>query len=107
NTIHNNLFLLVGGRCAKIRRPPKTTIRAQLQGIYEAVVNFSKFSQRIQKPGHRGSLTPRPYLEVRLDEHKAAVSAQRGRASCRFWLSTSRLRSNFVTRDPPGTEDHV
>src|ERR1700730_849392 len=45
--------------------------------------------------------------EVRLDEHKAAVSAYGGRAFCRFGLSTSRLRSNSVAADPPATEDHV
>src|SRR5262247_3032176 len=28
-----------------------------------------------------------------------------GRASCPFWLATSRLRSNFVAAEPPGTDD--
>jgi hypothetical protein len=38
---------------------------------------------------------------------KQRVSAQRGRASLPFWLSTSRLRSNFVAADLPATEDLV
>jgi hypothetical protein len=43
--------------------------------------------------------------EVRLDEHKAASFGPAGPSILPFWLSTSRLRSNFVASEPPGTED--
>src|SRR6266436_1926127 len=39
--------------------------------------------------------------EVRLDEHKAASFGPAGPSILPFWLSTSRLRSNFVCRGPP------
>jgi len=42
---------------------------------------------------------------VRLDEQKAASFGPAGRASCRFWLSTSRPRSNFVAARLAETED--
>ena len=45
--------------------------------------------------------------EVRLDEHKAASFGPVGPSILPFWLSTSRLRSNFVAADPPATEDQV
>src|ERR1700730_4894087 len=49
---------------------------------------------------------PRPSTaEVRLDEHKAASFGPAGPSILPFWLSTSRLRSNFVAAEPPGTED--
>src|ERR1700730_4532841 len=43
--------------------------------------------------------------EVRLDEHNAASFGPAGPSILPFWLSTSRLRSNFVAAEPPGTED--
>jgi hypothetical protein len=43
--------------------------------------------------------------EVRLDEHKAASFGPAGPRILPFWPSTSRLRSNFVAAEPPGTED--
>jgi hypothetical protein len=43
--------------------------------------------------------------EVRLDEHKAASFGPAGPSILPFWLSTRRLRSNFVAADPAGTED--
>ena len=45
--------------------------------------------------------------EVRFDEHKAASFGPVGPSILPFWLSTSRLRSNFVAADPPATEDQV
>jgi hypothetical protein len=39
--------------------------------------------------------------EVRLDEHKAASFGPAGPSILPFWLSTSRLRSNFVAADTP------
>src|ERR1700680_2358763 len=49
---------------------------------------------------------PRPSTaEVRLDEHKAASFGPAGPSILPFWLTTSRLRSNFVAAEPPGTED--
>src|ERR1700731_2923983 len=39
--------------------------------------------------------------ELRLDEHKAASFGPAGPSILPFWLSTSRLRSNFVAADPP------
>jgi len=39
--------------------------------------------------------------EVRLDEHKAASFGPAGPSILPFWLSTSRLRSNFVATEPP------
>ena len=38
--------------------------------------------------------------EVRLDEHKAASFDPAGPSILPFWLSTSRLRSNFVATEP-------
>ena len=43
--------------------------------------------------------------EVRLDQHKTASFGPAGPSILPFWLSTSRLRSNFVAAEPPGTED--
>src|SRR6266436_5084828 len=43
--------------------------------------------------------------EVRLDEHKTASFGPAGPSILPFWLSTSRLRSNFVAAELPGTED--
>jgi hypothetical protein len=49
---------------------------------------------------------PRPTTaEVRFDEHTAASFGPAGPGILPFWLSTSRLRSNFVAAEPPGTED--
>jgi hypothetical protein len=45
--------------------------------------------------------------EVRFDEHKAASFGPVGPSILPFWLSTSRLRSNFVAAAPPATEDQV
>jgi hypothetical protein len=42
--------------------------------------------------------------EVRLDKHKAASCGPAGPSILPFWMSTSRLRSNFVAAEPPGTE---
>jgi hypothetical protein len=39
--------------------------------------------------------------EVRLDEHKAASFGPTGPSILPFWLSTCRLRSNFVAAEPP------
>jgi hypothetical protein len=43
--------------------------------------------------------------EVRFDQHKAASFGPARLSILPFWLSTSRLRSNFVAAEPPGTED--
>jgi hypothetical protein len=43
--------------------------------------------------------------EVRLDEHKAASFGPAEPRILPLWPSTSRLRSNFVAAEPPGTED--
>jgi hypothetical protein len=43
--------------------------------------------------------------EVRLDEHKAASFGPAGPSILPFWLSTSRLRSNFVAARLAETED--
>src|SRR6516162_11406037 len=43
--------------------------------------------------------------EARLDQHKAASFGPAGSRVLPFWLSTSRLRSNFVAAEPAGTED--
>ena len=43
--------------------------------------------------------------EVGLDQHKAASFGPAGSRVLPFWLSTSRLRSNFVAAEPAGTED--
>src|SRR5205823_9637267 len=43
--------------------------------------------------------------EVRLDEHKEASFGPAGPRILPFWPPTSRLRSNFVAAEPPGTED--
>jgi hypothetical protein len=40
--------------------------------------------------------------EVRLDEHKVASFGPAGPSILPFWLSTSRLRSNFVAAEPQG-----
>jgi hypothetical protein len=45
--------------------------------------------------------------KVRFDEHKAASFGPVGPSILPFWLSTSRLRSNFVAAAPPATEDQV
>src|ERR1700730_14842357 len=45
--------------------------------------------------------------EVRFDEHKAASFGPVGPSILPFWLSTSRLRSNFIAAAPPATEDQV
>ena len=42
--------------------------------------------------------------EVRLDEHKAASFGPAAPSILPFWLPTSRLRSNFVAAEPPGTK---
>src|SRR5271169_2353435 len=39
--------------------------------------------------------------EVRLDEHKSASFGPAGPSILPFWLSTSRLRSNFVAAERP------
>jgi hypothetical protein len=47
-------------------------------------------------------MRPPTTAEVRLDEHKAASFGPAGPSIFPFWLSTSRLRSNFVAAEPQG-----